>query len=178
MSANGIAEIHGDEYENDYLTDVITKKALDWLEDFSNLKDKHDDGMFHPFLMVLATTAPKGVGMPISAPQYENEYQDKNAPRTPAFNYVKNGNSDKHWLMRYNSDRLDDNAIELVDEWFRHRWRALLSVDDMIDEVMTKLENIDELDNTFVIFSSDHGYHLGTFGNPPGKRLNYESGKT
>ena len=51
----------------------------------------------------------------------------------------------------------------MVDEVFRNRWRTLLSVDDMVDTVMKKLERMDLLRNTFVIFTSDHGYHLGTF---------------
>ena len=79
--------------------------------------------------------------------------------------------------MRYNSTPLDDDLIEMIDEHFRDRWRTLLSVDDMIDRVMKKLEDIGELNNTFVLFSSDHGYNLGTFGMPWGKRLNYENGK-
>ena len=128
--------------------------------------------------MVLATSAPKATGAepPIPAPQYANSFLGRKAPRTPAFNHSKNRNSDKHWFMRFNSDPLDDNLIETIDEWFRNRWRSLLSVDDMIDNVMNKLKDIDELDNTFVLFTSDHGYHLGAFGTK-GKRVNYESGK-
>ena len=128
--------------------------------------------------MVIATTAPRGNYLsPEPAPQYENVFSDIKTPRTPAFNFVQYGNRNKHWLMRYNSDPLDDDLIEEIDERFRDRWRTLLSVDDMIDDVMKKLEDIGELNNTFVLFTSDHGYHLGTFGNPWGKRLNYENGK-
>ena len=176
--------MHGDQYEHDYFTDVLRRKALDWLEDYSNLKNQYDDRMFNPFLMVIAPTAPrgaqggpKGTRGPIPAPQYENQFSGKTAPRTPSFNFVNNGNRNKHWLMRYNSDPLDDDLIEKVDEQFRNRWRTLLSVDDMVDRVMKKLEDIGELNNTFVLFSSDHGYNLGTFGMPWGKRLNYENGK-
>ena len=154
------------------------RKALDWLEEYRVSKDQYEDGVFNPFLMVLATSAPKATGSkpPIPAPQYRNIFLDREAPRTPAFNRFKNRNSDKHWFMRFNSDPLDENLIETIDDWFRNRWRSLLSVDDMIDNVMKKLEDIDELDNTFVLFTSDHGYHLGAFGTK-GKRVNYESGK-
>ena len=172
---NGVAEEHGDDYEKDYLTDVIHRKAMDWLADYRTLKDESDDGIVNPFLMVLATPAPHGPVTP--APKYANEFSDLKAPRTPAFNYVKDGSSDKHWIMRYNSDPLDDVLIERVDEWFRNRWRTLLSVDEMIDKVMGELDDMGELENTFVIFSSDHGYHLGTFGMMWDKRMNYETGK-
>jgi len=173
LSVNGEAEEHGDNYETDYLTDVISRKAMDWLADYRKLKDQSDDGLVNPFLMVLATPAPHGPVTP--APKYANEFSDRKAPRTPAFNYVKDGSSDKHWVMRFNSDPLDDILIERVDEWFRNRWRTLLSVDEMIDKVMRELEDMGELDNTFVLFSSDHGYHLGTFGMMWDKRMNYET---
>ena len=62
-----------------------------------------------------------------------------------------------------------------VDEVFRNRWRTLLSVDDMVDNVMKTLENKEMLDNTIAIFTSDHGYHLGTFGLPLDKRMPYET---
>ena len=178
LSINGEAEEHGNIYENDYFTDVMGRKALDWLEEYRVSKDQYEDGVFNPFLMVLATSAPKATGSkpPIPAPQYANNFLDREAPRTPAFNRFKNRNSDKHWFMRFNSDPLDENLIETIDDWFRNRWRSLLSIDDMIDNVMKKLEDIDELDNTFVLFTSDHGYHLGAFGTK-GKRVNYESGK-
>ena len=160
------------------MTDVIGRKALGWLEEYRVSKKQYGDRVSNPFLMVLATSAPKGVGTehPIPAPQYANKFYDRKAPRTPAFNHVKNRNSNKHWFMRFNSDPIDENFIERIDELFRFRWRSLLSVDDMIDSVMKKLNDIDELDNTFVLFMSDHGYHLGAFGTK-GKRVNYESGK-
>ena len=66
-------------------------------------------------------------------------------------------------------------SLGKVDEVFRNRWRTLLSVDDMVDNVMKTLENKEMLDNTIAIFTSDHGYHLGTFGLPLDKRMPYET---
>ena len=65
----------------------------------------------------------------------------------------------------------------MIDDWFRKRWRTLLSVDDLVDNVLRELEDMGELDNTFVLYTSDNGYHLGTFGMIDGKGSNYESGK-
>lgn len=42
------------------------------------------------------------------------------------------------------------------------RWRTLLSVDDLVEKVVRKLEVRGELSNTYVIFTSDNGYHTGS----------------
>ena len=54
------------------------------------------------------------------------------------------------------------------------RWRTLLSVDDLIEKVVHTLESYSLLNNTYILFTSDHGYHLGQFGMPLDKRLPYE----
>ena len=41
------------------------------------------------------------------------------------------------------------------------RWRTLLSVDDLVELVIKTLDNNRLLGNTYVIFMSDNGYHLG-----------------
>ena len=41
------------------------------------------------------------------------------------------------------------------------RWRTLLSVDDLVESVVKALDNKKLLDNTYIIFMSDNGYHLG-----------------
>ena len=129
----------------------------------------------NPFLMVLSTPAPHDPFTP--APQYENAYPDMTAPRTPAFNYVTDIDKQKHWFMRSPPTPLSDNLVDKVDEIFRNRWRTLLSVDDMVDKVMSRLDGLGVLDNTFVLLTSDHGYHLGTFALTIDKRMPYETGQ-
>ncbi|CAH3022659.1 unnamed protein product [Porites evermanni] len=57
---------------------------------------------------------------------------------------------------------------------FISRWRTLLSVDDLVEEVITTLDAGKLLNNTYVIFSSDNGFHLGQFSLPQDKRQLYE----
>ena len=64
---------------------------------------------------------------------------------------------------------------ENVDEVFRNRWRTLLSVDDAVDNIMKVFETKGMLDETIAMFTSDHGYHLGTYGLPLDKRMPYET---
>jgi extracellular sulfatase Sulf len=43
-----------------------------------------------------------------------------------------------------------------------------------IFQVFQELRNLGEVDNTYMIFTSDHGYHLGQFGLLKGKAMPYE----
>jgi len=42
-----------------------------------------------------------------------------------------------------------------------YRWRTLLSVDDMVENVVNILTQKGLIDNTYIFFTSDNGYHLG-----------------
>jgi len=41
------------------------------------------------------------------------------------------------------------------------RWRTLLSVDDLVEVVIKALDKKQLLNDTYIIFMSDNGYHLG-----------------
>ena len=175
LSINGKAERHGFNYEDDYLTDVIGRKAESFLDIYETIKNERESEDINPFLMVLSTPAPHDPFTP--APQYENAFPDRIAPRTPAFNYVDGVAEQKHWFMRTPPTPLSEQLQDKVDEVFRNRWRTLLSVDDMVDKIMSRLESLGVLDNTFVLLTSDHGYHLGTFALTIDKRMPYETGE-
>ena len=63
-----------------------------------------------------------------------------------------------------------------LDEQFRDRWRTLLSVDELVDGVLSFMSDHSLLEKSYVIFTSDHGYHLGNYGLPYGKRMPYDTG--
>ena len=50
-----------------------------------------------------------------------------------------------------------------------------MDLDDMIKDIFDGLEELGVLDNTYVIFSSDNGYHLGEKRWVKGKTLPYET---
>ena len=69
---------------------------------------------------------------------------------------------------------MDAKKIAFSDLIHRRRLLTLLSVDDAIHRLYKGLKNQGMLDNTYIFFSSDHGYHLGQFGLAKGKSMPYE----
>ena len=91
--------------------------------------------------------------------------------RFPNYNYTS---KDKHWIIR-KSEPLDSVKAKFTDILHRKRLQTLLSVDDAIEKIYLMLVNTGQLDNTYIIFTSDHGYHLGQFNQVKGKAQPYES---
>ena len=42
------------------------------------------------------------------------------------------------------------------------RWQTLLSVDDMVEKLVKKLEDSKELNDTYIFYTSDNGFHAGS----------------
>lgn len=162
LSVNGKPEKHKDSYGPDYLTDVLKRQAVSFIKEQSEASG--------PFFMMVATPACHDPFTP--APQYKDNFNSSKAPRTPAFNAA--GGPTKHWLIRSAPHPMQESSIKSSDDIFRNRWRTLLSVDDLVEQVITTLEAAKLLNNTYIIFSSDNGFHLGQFCLPQDKRQLYE----
>lgn len=76
------------------------------------------------------------------------------------------------WLL--NLTRLNNSRIEANDEYYRNRLRALQSVDDVVNNTFAYLEEHKLLDNTYVIYSTDNGFHISQHRLFPGKNCPYE----
>merc|ERR1712190_382712 len=55
-----------------------------------------------------------------------------------------------------------------------NRWRTLMSVDDVIDQVVQLVEDLGLANNTYIMYSSDHGFQLGEFNILIDKRHMYD----
>lgn len=56
-----------------------------------------------------------------------------------------------------------------MDLFYRRRIQSLQAVDELVEGVVSKLDALGLLDNTYVIYTSDNGFHIGQHRLPPGK---------
>lgn len=64
--------------------------------------------------------------------------------------------------------------VDYGDLYYRSRLQALQGVDELVDSLVTRLEESDQLDNTYIIYTSDNGFHIGQHRLPPGKTCGFE----
>lgn len=56
---------------------------------------------------------------------------------------------------------IPQSVLPKLDKVYRKRWETLLAVDEMIASIHLTLQKKNILDNTYIIFTSDNGYHVG-----------------
>lgn len=159
-------------YNGSYLQDVVHAKAIDRVEKLIT----NETATGQPWFLMVAPTAPHqtfnvtGKWPPVPAARHAHLFQNVTAPRTPNFNPAVNDKPS--WVGTL--PLMNATTIEVVDETARARVQALQSVDEMVSHLIQVLEDKGELDNTVIVYSADHGYHLGQHRIPCGKTLPYK----
>ena len=151
------------EFKTTYQTTQIGNRTLRWLEQAIDDKDRR------PFFAYLGPHAPHFPATP--APWYRDAFKDMRAPITPNYNVSSPG---KAQHVRQNPP-LDERVRCWEDQHFRDRWASLLSVDDLVDAVFELLERRGVAEETYVLFSSDHGYKQGQWRVGTSKQHPYET---
>ena len=160
LNTNGQLETYGHS-PDDYLTNVLAGKAVDFIHR-SQFTGK-------PFALEVATFAPHMPSTP--APIDSATFPSLSAPRSPAFG-VPSTNA-PGWLAGLPS--LSATDIETIDEQYRLRAESVLAVDRMIGQIERALAATDSLSNTYFVFSSDNGYHMGEHDLMPGKQTAFDT---
>ena len=75
--------------------------------------------------------------------------------------------SSADWI--YELPRQNESEVAYNDEYYRLRLQSLQAVDELVESVVNRLDELNLLENTYVIFTTDNGYHIGQHRLPPGK---------
>jgi N-acetylglucosamine-6-sulfatase len=151
-----------------HLDDVLSDKASDYVERTAGA----DPPFFisdRPFFMWIGTKAPHQPATP--APRHEDAYPDVPLPRPPSFD--EKDVSDKPGWIRDNPP-LSADQKRYMEELHRKRLQSMLAVDDMIGDLVDSLRESNELDDTYIFFTSDNGFHLGQHRLGSGKWTAYD----
>jgi N-acetylglucosamine-6-sulfatase len=166
LNENGsIVSYDADRY---HLDDVLSDKASDYIARTVGADQPFftADG---PFLMWVGTKAPHQPATP--ALRHEDAYPDVKLPRPPDFD--ERDVSDKpDWIG--DNPPLSAEQKGYMEKLHRERLRSMLAVDDMIGDLVGALREAGKLENTYVFFASDNGFHLGQHRLGAGKWTPYE----
>jgi len=159
LNENGKTVAYG-KTAQDYGTDVYVRKTTDFIQRSAK------DGK--PFFVYLAPYAPHAPYTP--APRHENLFPGAKAPRTP--NYNEADVNDKPGYIK-NRPLLTPRQMNNIDQDYRKRLQSLQAVDEGIEAIVNTLKASGQLDNTYIFFTSDNGYHLGHHRQLTGKIAPY-----
>ena len=162
VNDDGVLVNYGGQRE-DYITDVLAGEAINFITRTTTLSPTV------PFFVALNFYAPHSPSVP--APRHYNLFPNARAPRTPSFNEADM--SDKPPFMQvWPSLTVTDTLT--IDHDYRKRLLSLLAVDEGIDALVSTLQSVGQLDNTYIVFASDNGYHMGQHRMLQGKATPYE----
>lgn len=158
LNTNGTTRWYGSAPKH-YLTDVIAHQAAKFIRDMGSQQ----------FFIEVATFAPHGPYVP--APRHANKLRDVRLPRGPAFNTPAEGDP-LHWLQV--RPPLTAAYQERLDHDFRLRAQSVIAVDEMIGLLRRSVEAAGQAANTYFVFSSDNGFHMGEHRMNQGKLTAYD----
>src|SRR5215203_4081430 len=147
---------------SEYLTDVLSRKTNSFINNSASLGQ--------PFFAYVTPKAPHLPATP--APRYVHTiYDGVKAPRLPSFDEADV--SDKPpWIRQL--PRLSATQKASIDSRHEKRVETLQAVDDLVEGVVNSLNNAKVMNNTYVFFTSDNGWHEGEHRIPLEKWRPYE----
>lgn len=141
----------------DYMTDVLSRHGRDFVASAV--------AAGKPFLLELSTFTPHEPATP--APRDARRFRGLTAPRGSLFDTA----AGPDWLP---DSPLSAGEIARLDRDFRERVQSVQSIDRMIRDLRARLRQLGVADNTYIVFSSDNGYHMGERRLRPGKQTAFD----
>lgn len=161
MNENGKLVQYGSQ-PADYSTDVIKERSIQFIN--KNLKSDK------PFFLYISTYAPHGPNNP--APRHAAKFEGVIYPQNESFGEADI--TDKPDIARANPQKVGTFDAGDANALFTRRLQSMLAVDEMVRELVNVLDQAGELANTYIIFTSDNGFHMGEHQLQSGKMLPYE----
>jgi N-acetylglucosamine-6-sulfatase len=154
---------HFDRTASSYSTDVLSRETRQFVG--------ASVARSSPFFAYVAPYAPKNPFYG-DIPRHEHDFDGEKAPRLPSFN--EGDVSDKPpWIRAL--PILGSTKIATINKRHEDRVESLRSVDDLVGAVVNKLSSYPGvLENTYIVFTSDNGWHLGEHRIPEEKNQPYE----
>ncbi|CAO5245389.1 sulfatase family protein [Frankia sp. AgKG'84/4] len=152
LNENGqIVQYGGSDDAANYSTDVVAAKSTDFIS-----RAAGDDV---PFFLYAAPTAPH-LPLPPAPRHTDHPFATASAPVTP--NFDEADVSDKPWWLRASAGERSARVAAINDPDYQDRMGSLYAFDDMVAGIVDTLRETGELDNTYLVFTSDNGYNLGS----------------
>lgn len=130
----------------------------------------------NPFFLYLAPYTPHSPSTP--APKYESLLTDTSwlrahpFPKTASFNEADI--TDKPvWTQQ--AALLGNKQIATLEKDYHKRIISMYGVEDMVSNLIDTLAKAGELDNTYIVFTSDNGFHLGEHRLEAGKLTEFDT---
>jgi arylsulfatase A-like enzyme len=160
LSSNGRAAHYG-RARRAYLTDVLRRRGKAFVSRVGRAG--------HPFLLEVATFAPHRPATP--APRDRHDFPGLQIPRDAAFDAVPE--NAPAWLR--GRPPISEEQIATMDKEYRKRAQSVQAVDELVGQIRRTLRERGLDRNTYVVFSSDNGYHMGQRRLLAGKMTAYDS---
>jgi N-acetylglucosamine-6-sulfatase len=123
-----------------------------------------------PFFAYLSVYTPHQPATP--ARRDLHRFPRAHAPRTPSFDQADVSRSPAYVrdLPQFNVE--ETHAIDVL---YRKRIRSLQALDRGVARLVRTLRATKQLDDTYIVFASDNGFHLGQHRMPAGKQTPYDT---
>ncbi|PVI02577.1 arylsulfatase [Periconia macrospinosa] len=164
MSQNGERPVY---YKGFHSTDVVRIKALDRLKFLLSQKQ--------PYYLQIAPYSvhvQNDINRAVPLARHMDLFPDVGAPRLPNYNPPDEYQAGKgSWLRTL--PLMNASVQAEADYSYRLRAQSLQGVDEIIQDVVHMLSAHGQLDDTYIVFTSDNGYKIGQHRVPGGKALFY-----